>query len=168
MRLFAFTLTGLAVLVVGLSAEETKEAAEPRLKIEKPAPQRGQSARRIGHDVNLPSLTNLESLTNFTVPPSGHMVFTGVLDYTGADQAHIAIECPPPNSLTNVALVVYWGNPQVSYLTATTVILGSNLLYKNMGGATVAAYGTALSIDIQNSGSTPVACDQMTVYAVVH
>ncbi len=39
---------------------------------------------------------------------------------------------------------------------------------KNMGGSTVPVYGSQLMLQVVNSGSTAISCDQVTAYAVVH
>jgi hypothetical protein len=70
--------------------------------------------------------------------------------------------------LQNVAITMWWGSPNAIYLTMTDVIVGSNFVLKNMGGSAVPVYGSQIQIQVVNTGSTPVSCDQVTTYAVVH
>ena len=159
-------LTGL-VLTGGLSAQEKKEATPAKESMSQ-IPKRPDVKRATPKDANNPSLSAFDAFTTIVLPPGQTINLTSVIDWTGADHVSIAIECPTSTSLQRVQLFVTWGIALAPFYTTTDVILGSNLLFSNMGGATVPAYGNNLQIVMANSGSTTVACDQLTVYGVVH
>lgn len=166
-RMSRMIFAGL-VLTCSLAAQEKREAATPK----EPAGPMSQSKRSeikraTPKDANTPSLSAFDAFTNIVLPAGQVTNFTSAIDWTGADHVSIAIECPPSTSLQKVQILVTWAMPLAPFYTTTDVILGSNLLFANMGGAIVPAYGNQLQIVILNSGST-VACDQLTVYAVVH
>jgi hypothetical protein len=93
---------------------------------------------------------------------------TSTSDYTGAEHVSVAIECPTGNSLQNVSITVWWGNSLALYLSATDVISSGSFAYRNVGGAVVPVYGPQIMMQVTNAGTTPVSCDQVTTYAVVH
>jgi len=109
-----------------------------------------------------------EIFTGITIPPGQTMNFGGNLDWTGAENAAIAVACPASTSLQNTQVVVYWQmSAFTSTYTATNILAGSNFAYKNMGGATVPVFGNYFGIQIKNVGLTTVVCDQLTVYGVL-
>jgi hypothetical protein len=110
----------------------------------------------------------VDAFSNIVVQPGQSLPLVSAVDWTGADHVSIAIECPSSTSLQNVNIAVLWSMPVASNYTATDVISGKNLLVPNMGGAVVPVYGNLLGLGIINSGNTSIACDQVTVYGVVH
>jgi hypothetical protein len=118
---------------------------------------------------NLTSLSNFEVFTGITIPPGQTLTVLGTLDWTGASTASIAMSCPASTSLQNTAIVVYWQMPSFTNLwTGTSGLLGSGFLFSNMGGGVVPVFGNFFGLQVTNAGSTTVACDQLTVYGVVH
>src|SRR5690348_2509576 len=49
-----------------------------------------------------------EVFKNFTVPPGQSVAFDAVSDFTRADKASIAIQCPASTDLSNVQLQFFW------------------------------------------------------------
>ena len=149
MRAHHMMFIGL-VAVCSLAAQEKRENKEP-------ADMKGVAAQIASYlastpkptitkpkpaDANLPSLSAFNAFTNLVIPPGQAIPFTSGIDWTGADRASIAIECPPSTSLQKVQIVLQWALPAVApNYTATDVILGSNLLLPNQGGAVVPVYG---------------------------
>jgi hypothetical protein len=115
-----------------------------------------------------PSFSVTETWSSFTVQPGTPYKLSSATDYTGADHIAVAIECPTGSSPQSVVITVWWGNPNAIWLTLTDVILGNGFPLKNMGGGTVPAYGPQLQLQVVNTGTAPVSCDQVTTYAVVH
>jgi hypothetical protein len=119
---------------------------------------------------NLGSLTVYEAASNIVVAAGQAFTFTSQQDWTGADHISVAIECPTSTSLQNTGIVVAWTVPLANApnYTITDVIVGSTFLLQNMGGGVVPSYGTLLQISVVNNGKTNIACDQLTISAVVH
>jgi hypothetical protein len=117
---------------------------------------------------NTTSLTLFEASGSFTIAPNSFYRFNSTADYTGADTVAVAVECPTGTSLKNILITTSWGNSLATFLTLTDAIVGSDFVLSNMGGGVVSVFGSELMVQIVNTGTTPVSCDQMTTYAVVH
>jgi hypothetical protein len=115
-----------------------------------------------------PSFTVSDTWTSITVAAGASYKLTSTNDYTGSEQVSIAIECPTAVSLQNVGITVWWGIPIAPFLTLTDVVAGSGFLLKNMGGGSVSVYGNQIMLQVVNTGTTAISCDQVTTYAVVH
>lgn len=165
MRQFQIALFPLC-LTCGLLAQEKPTVTQPTILQMKVRP--GTKLHKNDTTTNLPSLSGFEAFTNLVVQPGQYAVLTSTLDWTGAVQASVAIECPASTSLQNVQIAVEWAMPAYAgFWTATSVIAGNTLLLPNMGGAVVPAFGNQLQILLINSGTTTVTCDQLTVYALL-
>jgi hypothetical protein len=105
--------------------------------------------------------------TGVTVAPGPYHLLTTTQDYTGAETLRVAIECPSSVNLKPVGIGVWWAVPNSNF-TATDAILASGFLLQNMGGAVTQVYGNQLQLQVINTGSSPISCDQVTAYAVVH
>ena len=174
MKLFTMILAA-AMLATG--AEKTDKAAAKKDFFEKlgamqlgSVPVAAPTAKRVGTraTTNTPSLTLFQAWGNFTVAPGTAFKLLSTYDYTGADTLAVAIECPVGNNLQNVGITVWWGNSLATNITLTDVILGSDFVLSYMGGGTVPVYGSQLLMEVVNTGTTAVSCDQVTGYAVVH
>jgi hypothetical protein len=161
------TLFGAAILFAGISPAEKpaeKREATP-IPAAKPA---GHSASPRTAAATSPSSAITDTWLTFTVQPGAVYKLTTTTDYTGADHISVAIECPVGNSLQPVSIAVFWANSVVPYFVQTDNILGSNFPLTNMGGAVVPVYGPTLLLEIVNSGTAAISCDQVTAYATVH
>jgi hypothetical protein len=154
-----------------ISAQEKVPLAPTKVQIDakqlrKPQPS-SNTAPAAG---NTNSLSAFEAFSNIVVPAGQSMSLTSLTDWTGADRVSIAISCPTSTSLQNAGIAVQWGVPlsNAPYYTTADLIQGKNLHYSNMGGAVVPAYGNQLQLVVINNWTTGIACDQVTVYAVVH
>jgi hypothetical protein len=136
------------------------------IPVAKPATAKTAGPRTATTNTN--SLMLFQAWGSFTLAPGSSLTLTSIYDYTGADTFAVAIECPSGNNLQNVALTVWWGNSLATYLTLTDVILGSDFVLPYMGGGTVPVYGSQVLVQVVNTGTAPVSCDQVTGYAVVH
>lgn len=117
---------------------------------------------------NLPSLTAIETFTSINVAAQDHASFIFKSDFTGAERASVSLLCASTTSLKSVGMVMYWTSSIADFWAVGGVILGGDLLFNNGGGAVVPVYGTRLQIDFVNTGTTPISCNQLMVYAVVH
>jgi hypothetical protein len=124
-------------------ATVAKVKSDGGIQTKKPVRSGGTSSRGMGtsKDANLPSLSNFDAFTNIVVSPGQTINLTSSADWTGADHVAIGISCPPSTSLQKVQLLVTWGMSLAPFYTSTSVIQGSNLLFSNMGGAVVSAFG---------------------------
>ncbi len=165
--------------LIGISVLPSLVAQEHKEPLHKPAPHfDAASAKRPARSMqvkrdddsgsNVESLSNFEVFTGLTIAPGQTLTLLGSLDWTGASTASIAIECPASTSLQDTAILVYWQMPSfTNTYTATSGLLGSDFLFSNMGGAVVSVFGNFFGLQVTNAGSSPVACDQLTVYGVV-
>jgi len=119
-------------------------------------------------NTNLPSLTNVESWTGITVAAGQSLMLTSQSDWTGASSVAIAIECPSSVSLKNAGIAVWWGISLAPNPTLTDVLVGSSFFVPNMGGAVTSAFGNKLQLQLVNTGTVSISCDQVTAYGVVH
>jgi len=109
-----------------------------------------------------------EVFKDFTVPPGQSIGFDAMSDYTGADKASIAVQCPSSTDLRNVQLQFSWTMSIADWYVGTEFVNGTTLAFTNMGGAVVAVFGSSLHVEVKNNGTLPVACNQLTIYAIVH
>ena len=154
----------------GLSAQEKFPITPTKVQIDTKQLRKPQATSHDATSSNMPSLTAFESFSNVAVQPGPTSQLTSSTDWTGADHVSVAISCPASTSLQNTVIVIGWAIPlpNAPNYTATDAIIGKNLLLPNMGGAVVPSYGNMLQLLVINSGSTSIACDQLTVYGVVH
>ena len=157
------TIFAAAILCARISQAEKKEATP--ILASKPS---GRSASPKTTATTSPSSAISDTWLNFTVPPGTFYKLTSTTDYTGADHISVAIECPSGNSLQTVSITVWWANSVVPYFAQTDTILGSNFPLTNMGGAVVPVYGSTLLLEIVDTCTAAVSCDQVTTYAAVH
>jgi hypothetical protein len=163
-RMKFLTIFTAALLCAKISLAEKKAEATP-------IPATKQAARAASPKTTAttsPTLAVTDTWTSFTVAPGTYYSLTSKSDYSGTDHISIAIECPAGNSLQNVSITVWWANAIAPYFAQTDAILGSNFSLTNMGGAVVPVYGPTLLLEVVNSGTTAVSCDQVTTYGVVH
>jgi hypothetical protein len=151
MRMLKLIMVGL-IVVMAWGADEKNQPLPPRPSV---------AVKPVRRDAtpNLPSLSAFDVYKNISLLPGQGLGFQALTDFTGADKVAIAIKCPPTTNLKNVAIVVSWGMPIADWLSTTDVILGSNFLFPNSGGAVVPAYGNILHVEVNNMGTTPVTCD---------
>jgi hypothetical protein len=166
----AKTILIAATVALGLSAQTKKEDFEKRAAIESrlASPEKAAVKQALPRDTNMSSLSVYGIWTGITVPAGQVLTLQSQTDYTGADHVSVAVECPTTTSLKSVGLAVSWTNPLANFYAVTDVILGSDLVFGYTGGATVPVYGPQLQISVVNVGTTSIACDQVTTYAVVH
>jgi hypothetical protein len=162
----------MKLFLIGVAAMLVQQAAfgadkKPEMEPMRAVARKGAKPKAATDSTN-PSNTLYTASPSFTIPPGTSFKITSEYDYTGAAHVSVAIECPTGNSLQSVGIAVWWGNPLATYLTMTDYIPGNGFALSNMGGATVPVYGTQLVIQVVNAGPTPVSCDQVTTYAVVH
>jgi hypothetical protein len=112
------------------------------------------------------SLSTFQVWYGLTIPAGQTLNLASDQDWTGTTTVAIAIECPPSMSIKNTQIFVWWGMSIANNLVSTDAIFGSNLTYTNMGGTTVATYGSQLKLQVRNAGTTDLACDQVTAYGV--
>ncbi len=171
-KIAKLTLIGIFA-ICSLMAEEQngseRTAALPLIVKDGNAQRPSKTMKLKREDVsNITSLSNFEIFTGLTIQPGQTLNLFGILDWTGADTASIAIACPTSTSLQNTQVLVYWQMPAfTNTYTATSGLLGSNLLFTNMGGGVVPVFGNFFGLQVKNTGSAVVACDQLTVYGVV-
>lgn len=155
-----FAILALPLLAAWGAEEKTENPPTPAAK-----PSMKKSGARAATDF---SLSNIDSLIDFTIPPGQSVRLVGANDYTGADHVSIGMECPAGNPLTNIQILVWWGMPIANWLFVADVIKASTFVYLNMGGVVVPVYGPFIQVEARNVGTVPVSCHQLTVYAVVH
>ena len=178
MRIQIILLSALAVSGCLVAADDQTGAVKPEKEaaptIERP---RIQFQRAVRPLVNAArprttdsAATSYEAFGNFAVQAGQNLNLASTTDWTGATQVAIAVHCPSATSLQNVQILPYWGvNLDVAQvLTAADVILGKNLAFTNAGGSVVNAYGSQLVVQIRNTGTTAITCDQITFYGFVH
>jgi hypothetical protein len=165
------TINGLLLCLFANYALVGQEKAPPsptKVQIDIRQFRKPQASPNGTNVTNTNSLSVFDAFSNIVVQPGQTLPLVSAVDWTGADHVSIAIECPTSTSLQNVGIAVLWSMPVASNYTATDLISGKNFLVPNMGGAVVPAYGNQLGLGIINSGTTIIACDQVTVYGVVH
>jgi hypothetical protein len=108
-----------------------------------------------------------EVYKSFTVPPGQSISFDAISDYTGADRASIAIQCPASTDLRNVQLLFFWTMEMADWYVGTDFVNGNLLAFTNMGGAVTTVFGSRLRVEVKNNGTLPAACNQLMIYAVV-
>jgi hypothetical protein len=172
MRITQLTLIGILAIPFLLAEEQNGPAREaaPQPLFKEGNAQRASKAMKVKPQdaSNISSLSSFEIFTGLTIAPGQTLNLFGTLDWTGADSASIAVACPASTSLANTQILVYWQMPAfTNTYTATNVLLGSNFLFKNMGGGVVPVFGNYFGLQVKNVGSTVVTCDQLTVYGVV-
>ena len=109
-----------------------------------------------------------EIFKDFSVPPGQSTGFDAVSDYTGAEKASVAIQCPTSTDLRNVQLQFFWMMEPAEFYAGTEFVNGLGLAFTNMGGAVISVFGSSLHVEVKNSGTVPVSCNQLTIYAVIH
>ena len=96
-----------------------------------------------------------EVFKNFTLSPGQSLGFDAVSDYTGADKAAVAIQCPASTDLRNVQLQFFWKFEGADFYAGTDFVNGTSLAHPNMGGAVVAVFGSSLRIEVKTTAHFP-------------
>jgi hypothetical protein len=109
-----------------------------------------------------------EVFKDFNVPPGQSTGFDAVSDYAGAEKASVAIQCPSSTDLRNIQMQFLWTMEPAEFYAGTDFANGVGLAFTNMGGVVISVFGSSLHVEVKNSGTVPVSCNQLTIYAVVH
>jgi len=168
---YAITLSLIAVTAAsGLFAQPKSDDSEKKIVIEPrtKAPDKSAIKGVVPLDSNVQSLSAYEAFLGVTVLGGQYLALQSQTNWTGADHISVTVQCPTTTSLNNVSLVMFWTNPVANFYAATDIILGGNFAFPNSGGAVVPVHGTQLQIFVVNNGTAPIACNQVTTYAVVH
>jgi hypothetical protein len=90
-------------------------------------------------------------------------------DLSGCQQIGISVTSlsDPQSVLSNIRIGVAWAAPGDWYVI-TDVILGSDFVYTDHGGATVPVYGPFMRLVVTNDGASAVRITQLAGYAVAH
>jgi len=172
MRIAQLTLLGVLAAPLLSAQAFTSPVREP---IEQPTFKEGAAQRptktfkmKREDAVGVSSLSVVEIFTGLTIAPGQTLNLFGNLDWTGAETASLAIACPTATPLTNIQVFVYWQMPAfTNTYVATSSLAASNFAFKNMGGSVVPVFGNYFGLQLRNSGTTTVNCDQLTMYGVV-
>ena len=179
MRTFRLAIIGTCVCMA-LAAQtrtdataETKPTAEivtrdgstalrmTRSKVIRQATTAAAPSQRSASD---PSLTNYEVGKSFTVAAGQTVRVQSISDWTGGTDVAISLNCAV---VTNLRVYALWSLPGADLYSGTDILAGTNFAFTNQGGGLVPVHGTDLMIQVRNTGTTDVVCDQIMVYGVL-
>jgi hypothetical protein len=178
MRKLQLTILGIAAALAA-SAQTGKEATEPKptapvvsrlgesaqlpviSKVIRSAPRTAAASERAAAD---PTLTSFEVVKTFTVAAGQTVGMKSNSDWTGGSEVSISINCA---SVANIRVYALWTVPIADFFTGTDIIAADKFAFTNQGGGIVPVHGTQLQVQVRNTGTADVSCDQLVVYGTV-
>jgi hypothetical protein len=181
MRTLQISIVGIAAAIALVAQTKTEAPAEPKptaeivKKNDGPALQMtaGRSVRQNpvtaaaspGRAAADPSLTNYELAKTFTVAAGQTVRVQSNSDWTGGNEVAISLNCA---SVANLRVYALWSVPNADFYSGTDILPGANFAFTNQGGGVVPVHGTQLMVQVRNTGTTDVSCDQIIIFGVVH
>jgi hypothetical protein len=145
-------------------AKDSTEGTTIQMKASKAVRREPTAAAAGARSAADPSLTNYEVAKSFTVAAGQTVKVQSGSDWTGGSEVAVGLNCA---AVANLRVYALWSVAEADFYTATDTLLGSNFAFTNQGGGVVPVHGTILQLQVRNTGTTDVSCDQILVFGVV-
>lgn len=150
----------------GAGMEKTPSAAS-----EKPAQSNGYVLTRSKPADSTATAVNSEVYQNVVIAAGKNVIIQSSLDYSSSNTVAVAILCRTCTTVTTslgalgLVLEARWQTLDASYDVATENKAASALAYWDAGGALFNVYAELFNLELQNTGSTSITIDQVTIFS---